>query len=99
MVHFLGAVRVQDFYNIEAMGVNCKPQCGSCRCGHYPIGGKDYSLKEERELKLIEDGLEHMGDHWQAKYPWVRNPGELKDNYSFALSRLKSLEKSLLKNP
>ncbi|XP_071948686.1 uncharacterized protein [Antedon mediterranea] len=39
------------------MGVNCQPKCGSCRCGKCPSGAQKYTLKEERELKLIEDNL------------------------------------------
>ena len=97
--YLLKHVTVEDFYNIEAMGVICSPKCGSCKCGQCPIGGKNFTLREERELKLIEDGLQHMGDHWVASYPWIRSPLELPDNYSFALARLKSLEKGLLKNP
>ena len=41
------------------------------RCGNCPLGGKDYSLKEERELKMIEDGLKFKSEegHWEAQYP------------------------------
>lgn len=90
---------IEDFYNIEAMGVNCNPKCGGCKCGRCPIGGKDYTLKEERELNMIDQGLTHQGDHWLAKYPWIRDPNELIDNYHYALGRLRSLEKTLSKNP
>ena len=99
LIHSLGIIKIEDFYNMEAMGVNCNPKCGGCKCGHCSPGGKNYSLKEERELKMIEDGLKHMVDYWLAKYPWIRSPEELIDNYSFALARLRSLEKGLLRNP
>ena len=56
-------------------------------------------MKEERELKLIEAGLQHKVDHWVASYPWIRSPLELLDNYSHALARLKGLERRLLRNP
>ena len=92
-------VTVEDFYSMEAMGVDSNPKCGSCKCGRCPIGGKNYTLKEERELRLIEGGLQHVGDHWIAKYPWRRNPSDLPDNRSFAVTMLKSLERRLLKNP
>ena len=80
------------------MGVRCSPACGSCSCGNCPIGGKSYTLKEERELKLIEEGLQHMGDHWLAKYPWKRDPYELPDNFNAALNRLVGIERRLLRN-
>ena len=49
------------FLTIESLGVQCNPKCGNCRCGTCPIGGKSYSIKEERELKLIEEKLEFRG--------------------------------------
>ena len=60
--------------------------------------GKSYNLTEELELRLIEDGLKHNGDHWIAQYPWIRDPLELPDNYSAALVMLEKLEKQLQKN-
>ena len=41
---------IRDFFDIEEMGVNCTPKCGGCKCGKCPLGGKNYSIKEEREL-------------------------------------------------
>ena len=46
---------------VESLGIQCNPKCGNCKCGSCPIGGKPYSLKEERELKLIENNLEFHG--------------------------------------
>ena len=93
VVNHLNRVNVKDFYDTEVMGVNCAPTCGSCRCG-----GKSYTLREERELKLIESGLQHMGDHWVATYPWKRDPRELPDNYKAAISKLEGVERRLLRN-
>ena len=50
-------------------------------------------------MKLIEEGLQYKGDHWVARYPWLRSPLELPDNYTYALARLKGLEWRLLRNP
>ena len=61
-----------EFLTIESLGVQCDPKCGNCKCGSCPIGGKSYSIKEERELKLIEDNLEFKGTHWEARYPWIQ---------------------------
>ena len=94
-VHFTTRVNIENFFDTEALGVECTPKCGSCRCGQCPIGGKSYTLKEERELRLIEEGLEHKDDHWVAQYPWIRDPNQLPDNKEFALRRLKAIEKRL----
>ena len=52
-------VRVNDFYKLEQLGVECKPRCGSStiKCGQCHPGGKHMTLKEEREYKIIEDKL------------------------------------------
>ena len=50
-------VRVEDFYKLEQLGVECTPKCGSCKCGQCHPGGKSTTLKEEQEYKMIEDKL------------------------------------------
>ena len=50
-------MKIDDFFETEMLGVEVKPRCGNCSCGSCPFGGKDYTIAEERELKLIEDGL------------------------------------------
>ena len=57
---------------------------------------KKFSIKEKREQKLISDG--HKGDHWEASYPWIKNPEKLPDNRNAALSVLMRTERLLLKN-
>jgi hypothetical protein len=49
--------------------------CGSCRCGKCPIGSNDHTLREERELKLIEQKLVFNEEDklWIAEYPWITN--------------------------
>lgn len=97
----VGAVNVDDFYNIESLGISCSPRCGNCRCGKCPIGSKDYNLKEERELKLIESKLKFDDEEkkWIAEYPWIRSPKELPDNKRAAMGMLISTERRLAKNP
>ena len=97
-INHIRHVSVEDFYNIESMGVECSPWCGGCKCSDCPLGGNSYNLKKEHELRLIEDGLKHNGDHWIAQYPWIRDPIELPANYSAALAMLEKLEKRLQKN-
>ena len=69
--------------NVVAVGVDH-------RC---PISGKSYTLKAERELRLIEEGLAHKDGHWVAQYPWIRDPKQLPDNKEFASRKLKATEK------
>ena len=91
-------VKIDDFYNSEVLGVFCQPRCGSCKCGECPIGGKQYTLQHERELCMIEKGLELKDGKWTARYPWKKDPTDLPKNCSAALAMLKSTEKRLKKN-
>ena len=91
----------EDFYSIENLGVACTPKCGGCKCGKCSIGTKNCSLKEEREMKLIERNLNYDDQNrvWTAGYPWIKNPEELPDNKPVATKILESTEKRLQKNP
>ena len=75
------------------MGVQCYPKCGSC-----PIGGKNYTSKEERELNLIDKGLRHEDGYWVEKYPSIKDPNNVLDNKQAVMGMLKSTEKRLSKN-
>ena len=99
-VHHVAAVNVEDFYNIEGLGVACSPRCGGCKCGKCPIGSSDYTLKEERELKLIENKLvfDSGKKRWTAEYHWIRSPEELPDNKRAAMGRLRSTEETSQKS-
>ena len=92
-------VNVDEFFTIEAMGIECTPRCGGCKCGKCPTGSKNYTLKDEKELKLIEGGLTHKEDHWEAQYPWIKDPRSLPDNKLAAQAVLKSTERRLKKDP
>ncbi|XP_071948741.1 uncharacterized protein [Antedon mediterranea] len=87
-----------QFLDIESMGVACNPKCGSCKCGNCPIGSKRFTLKEERELNLIDEGLSYSDGKWTAKYPWIRDPKDLPDNRLVAEAKLRATEKRLQKN-
>lgn len=41
----------------------------SCCCSKCLVGGKQFILREERELHQIEKGLNCMRDQWEANYP------------------------------
>lgn len=98
VIHHAKSIEIEKFFDIEGLGVECSPKCGSCRCGKCPIGGKDYSIKEEKELELIESGLTRKQHHWEVRYPWIKDPESLKDNYHAAYGMLKSTEKRLTRD-
>ena len=98
VIHHIERVKLEDFYSAEAMGVQCYPKCGSCKCGSCPIDGKNYTLREERELNLIDKGLKHEDGYWVAKYPWIKDPNNLPDTKQAVMGMLKSTEKRLSKN-
>ena len=58
------------------------------------------SLIEEKELEIIEKGLQFCPKigRWIAKYPWIRSPNDLPDNRCAAFGALRSAEKRLKKN-
>ena len=100
-VHHLSGVKVEDFFSIENLGVECTPRCGGCRCGKCLPGTKDYSLNEEKELQLIENSMEfdETEDRWIAAYPWIKDPEDLPNNRRAAWGMLTSKEKRLARNP
>ncbi|KAJ8039805.1 hypothetical protein HOLleu_13921 [Holothuria leucospilota] len=89
---------MDQFLTIESLGVSCNPKCGGCKCGKCPPGAKEYTLQEERELDLIENGLKFKNNRWEAKYPWVKDPKGLPDNRVVAVAKVKPLEKRLSKD-
>ena len=94
-------IKVDDFYNVENLGVECNPRCGNCKCGKCAIGSKDYSIKEEKELALIERNMSYdeQDSCWVAKYPWIKDPSDLPDNRKVALALLITTERRLVRNP
>ena len=93
------SMTAHDFFEAESMGIRCNPRCRGCKCGQCSPGTNNYSLKEERELQLIEENLCFKGDYWEAKYPWIQDPDLLPDNRIAAEAMLRSTEKRLLKDP
>ena len=49
---------LESFLNIESLGTACNPKCGNCQCKRCPVGTNNYTIKEERELHMIENGLQ-----------------------------------------
>ena len=98
IVNLLRASVVNDFFSLEALGVECNPRCGNCLCRNCPIGGKLYTIKEERELNLIKENLKFENNCWVATYPWKQSPDLLPNNHAYALKALISTEKRLLRD-
>ena len=95
VMHTVGTI--DKFFEIEGLGVTCFPKCGGCKCGQCQPGGKEMSLKEEKEYKMIEEGLvfDEKRGRWSASYPWIRDPSELPNNRNVAIAILRSTEKRL----
>ena len=88
-----------DFFSIESMGVSYEPKCGNCLCRKCSVGGKSFTLKEEKEFYQIESGLSFHSDHWVARYPWKKDPHLLPNNYTFAVKMLINMENRIKGDP
>ena len=58
--------RIEDFYNMENLGIECRPRCGGCKCGKCSLGSKNFTIKEEKRTKTnrgqtrIQQGREEV---------------------------------------
>ena len=97
-LHAIGGI--EQFYEIEGLGVTCQPKCGSCKCGQCHPGGKDMSIQEEKEYESMKSNIifNPARGRWLAKYPWIRDPKELQDNRRVAFAVLKATERKLKAN-
>ena len=82
--------RLGKFIEGEEMGTTTNSRCGSCHCGKCHVRGHTYSLKEEQELKIIQENLKYdeQNQSWRTSYPWILDPSTFPDNYNAALSIL-----------
>ena len=90
---------VEDFYNIENLGIKCTPRCGGCKCGRCHLGSKNSTIKEEKDLALIKKNLDYDKEakRWIAEYHWIKDPYDLPDNRRIAFTKLISTEKKTCK--
>ena len=98
VLHHARIAEIENFFDIENLGVQCIPRCGGCKCGTCSLGSNSCTIQEDREMQMIEKGLVRKESHWEASYPWIRDPALLQDNRSVIFAMLKSLERRLLKN-
>ena len=95
----LTKVNLSDFFGTENMGVSCTPKCGNCKCGNCPLGAAEFSIKDQKEIEMIDKGLKLEDGVWTTTYPWIKDPKYLPINKPFAERLLVGTEKRLLKNP
>lgn len=95
-----------EWFKWDSIGAACDPQCGGCKCGRCPPGGKEMTLGEERELEKIKECLtyvqadKHCGTpHWDAAYPWKGDPSTLPDNRRAVEATFLNTEKRLEREP
>lgn len=89
-VKFEMPVDLTDFCKTETIGVAVKP----CVCEADKL-----TQVERKELKIIENSCQKVGNQWMIPYPWRRDPNLLPDNKSLALKRLVSTERRLKSCP
>ena len=91
------------YFKEDAIGVDVKPECGSCRCGQCALGAKPMSLKQERKLEQFKQNLKYEpegvthdpGPYWRTSYQWTRDKESLPDNYKAVYATMKRTEKKL----
>ena len=90
---------MEGFYKIENLGIECIPRCSGCKYGKSSLGIKNYTIKEEKELALIEKNLyyDQEAQRWIAEYPWIRHPKDLPDNRKAVFAKLLQLKADLQK--
>ena len=93
------AITMEEFYNVENLGIACNPKCGNCQCGSCPLGSSEFSIKEQKELEIIEKGLTICDKVWTAKYPWIKSSKQLPNNFHVAEKMLFTTERRLMKDP
>ena len=55
--------------------------------------------EEEKAMKILEKTTRHCGDRYEVGLLWKDEEVVMPDNYAMACQRLKSLEKSLMRDP
>ena len=98
-VNHIRSKSISPFFDNESLGT--RKYCEEDVEAKYSIliGNKDCTIKEYRELILIDQGLKLKDNRWCVTYPWVRDPYDLPDNRQVAYAKLCAIERRLKKNP
>ena len=97
VMHATGSV--ERFFEIEGLGISCKPECGGCKCGKCHLGGKNMTLSDEKEYHVMKSYISFNPEtgRFISKHPWKENRDCLVYNESMAFAVMKSTEKQLKK--
>ena len=96
-----------DYFKEEAIGVECVPKCGGCKCGKCPTGAKQMSIKDEEEYEKFQS-LMHLdsvgteddpGPYWVSSLPWNIDKDTLVDNKAAVLGVMNSTRRKLDRDP
>ena len=101
VVNHLTARKKFNFFECEEMAVGQPKRCNDCAaCKACSMKGQELSRRDERELRLIKEGMQLDLDMNQLKfeYPLIKDPSVLQDNRQQAISMAAGLEKRLLKS-
>ena len=49
-------------------------------------------------MALIERNMVFVDDHWEVRYPWIKDPHQLPNNVYLAYKRLQQTEKRLMRD-
>lgn len=98
--------QILQHFKEESIGAECSPRCGNCQCGQCALGGRQMSLKEERDYKLFKNNLyldekgteTDPGPYWRTSYPWKIPKEELIDNKPAVMGMMKATERKLSKD-
>ena len=96
-----------EFFKQENIGAECSPKCGNCHCGKCPPGGKQMSLKDEKDYNMFTNHMRYdkegtvsdPGPYWRVRFPWVVPKEELVFNKSAVLGVMNTTAKKLGKDP
>lgn len=66
-------------------------KCGKCRCGKCATRVQKLHMQEERQLKMVNEGLNYDPDEkdWICQFLWTKNSKDILNNFPFALLRLR----------
>ena len=96
-----------DFFKEENIGAECSPKCGGCLCGKCALGGKQMSLKDEKDYNLFLDNMKYdregtsadPGPYWRITFPWIVPKSDLIENKPAVIGVMNATAKKLNKDP
>ena len=89
-INFVKRIDIEKFYDFETLGV----QAANCSCPKIAM-----SLDDKKAMNLMENSCKRVDNRYVIGLPWKKDKTLLPDNRVLAETRLRSLEKSLKRNP